>query len=138
MRDEILRGKVALILDSRHLVINIGADIGVKEGMIFSVMSPGGAEVRDPDTNEVLDVLPKVKARVRAVEVRPRIAICRSYSLGERSAALDYITAALGRSNEPAPVFTPRGQTGQEQRVYVGIGDPVVLSGPPESQKAGN
>ena len=54
MTDSPLRGKVARILDSRNLVINIGSEKGVKIGMYFDIMDIKGDDIRDPDTNQVL------------------------------------------------------------------------------------
>ena len=74
-----LEGRVAQILNARELVINIGAESGVTEGMKFAVMSRSPTEIRDPDTNAVLDTIDREKVRVRASEVRPKITICKTY-----------------------------------------------------------
>ena len=37
-----IRGKVAQILNSRQLVLNVGSNGGVEEGMIFAVLDPRG------------------------------------------------------------------------------------------------
>ncbi|HEY0766260.1 MAG TPA: hypothetical protein VGD61_28015 [Pyrinomonadaceae bacterium] len=79
MRLEPLTGLVAQILNARELVINIGADSGVTEGMKFAVMSRSPTEIIDPDTNAVLDTVDREKVRVRATEVRPKITICKTY-----------------------------------------------------------
>src|ERR1051325_2006161 len=79
MSSEPITGRVAQILNARELVINIGADAGVTKGMKFAVMSKAATEIRDPDTGEVLDTIDREKVRVRAIEVRPRITICRTY-----------------------------------------------------------
>jgi len=76
---EPLTGRVAQILNARELVINIGADSGVTEGMKFAVMSRSPTEIIDPDTNTVLDTVDREKVRVRASEVRPKITICKTY-----------------------------------------------------------
>jgi len=76
---EPLTGRVAQILNARELVINIGADNGVTEGMKFAVMSRSPTEIIDPDTNAVLDTVDREKVRVRASEVRSKITICKTY-----------------------------------------------------------
>ena len=45
----LIEGKVAAIVNERELAINRGADVGVKEGMIFKVVEPE-LDVTDPDT----------------------------------------------------------------------------------------
>lgn len=74
-----IRGKVARILDSRELAINIGSDDGVKEGMYFDVLDPKGEDIKDPDTGEVLGSLERPKVRVRVKSVQPRISVATTY-----------------------------------------------------------
>ncbi|HBB86564.1 MAG TPA: hypothetical protein DC047_02990 [Blastocatellia bacterium] len=74
-----IQGRVAQILNARELVINIGAEAGVTKGMKFAVMSKSPTEIRDPETQEVLDTVDREKVRVRASEVRPKITICRTF-----------------------------------------------------------
>jgi hypothetical protein len=74
-----LQGRVAQILNARELVINIGRDVGVIEGMKFAVMSRSATQIIDPDTGEMLDEIDREKVRVRASEVRPKITICKTY-----------------------------------------------------------
>jgi hypothetical protein len=74
-----LEGRIAQLLNERELVINIGSEAGVKQGMKFAVMSESPLEIRDPITHEVLDSVDREKVRVEAHEVRPKISICRTY-----------------------------------------------------------
>jgi len=78
-RAEPLVGLVAQILNARELVINIGAEAGVTEGMKFAVMSKAATKITDPETDELLDEIDREKVRVRASEVRPKITICKTY-----------------------------------------------------------
>ena len=75
----VLQGRVAQILNERELVINIGANNGVSKGMKFAVLAEVPTEVRDPQTKEPLDQIDREKVRVEASEVRPKIAICKTY-----------------------------------------------------------
>ena len=43
-----IRGKVARILNSRDMVINVGSRSGVAVGMRFDVMDAKGEDIRDP------------------------------------------------------------------------------------------
>lgn len=76
-----LVGRVAQVLNARELVINIGSDAGVTEGRRFKVLAEQAMDVTDPDTGEVLGTVDREKTRVEAVEVRPRISICRTYRI---------------------------------------------------------
>ena len=69
-----LRGKVAAILNERELVINLGADTGVTEGMVFKVIQEL-PEIRDPDTGASLGAVSREKIQVRVVEVQPKLCV---------------------------------------------------------------
>lgn len=75
----ILEGQVAQILNERELAINIGNLVGVREGMIFSVLAATPLEIHDPATGEVLGVEDREKVRVRAIRVHDRYAVCATY-----------------------------------------------------------
>jgi hypothetical protein len=79
IKKEKLEGRVAQILNARELVINIGEEKGVTPGMRFSVLSGEPLEIRDPETNELLDTFAREKVRIEAFEVRPKISICKTY-----------------------------------------------------------
>jgi hypothetical protein len=70
-------GKVAAILNDRELVINKGKNSGVKAGMIFGILEE--REIEDPDTKEELGSVEIVKIRVKVVDVKPKMSICRTY-----------------------------------------------------------
>lgn len=74
-----IEGRVAQVLNGRQLVINRGEVDGVREGMNFEVRGSQSLTITDPETNQVLDELDRVKVRVQAVEVRERISICSTY-----------------------------------------------------------
>lgn len=57
MNNDLLRGKVALILNEREIVINIGAEQGVKPGMKFKVLADTPTEILDPDTQLKIGVV---------------------------------------------------------------------------------
>ena len=76
---EPIEGKVAQVLNTRELVINVGSDDGVKRGMIFEVLDDTGSEIRDPDTNELLGSVLRPKVRVKVTTVEPRLAVASTY-----------------------------------------------------------
>jgi len=73
-----ITGRVAAIINERELVINLGEKANIKIGMKFNVLDEPTV-VKDPDTKEELDVIRRVKIRVKIVEVRPKCAIARTY-----------------------------------------------------------
>lgn len=76
---EPLRGKVARILDTRHLVINLGSKHGVIVGMYFDVLDPKGEDIRDPDTGEVLGSIERPKVRVQVVKAEERLSVAATF-----------------------------------------------------------
>lgn len=74
-----LRGKVARILDTRNLVINLGATHGAVIGMYFDVLDPKGEDIRDPDTNEILGSLERPKVRVQIIKTEDRISVASTF-----------------------------------------------------------
>lgn len=74
--DDLIRGKVARVLNSRHLVIDVGAKDGVVRGMKFHIFDPGDDDhgsytIRDPDTHRVLGsvrLAPKITVTVIGVQ----------------------------------------------------------------------
>ncbi len=78
-RSRPIEGLVAGILTERELIINVGDEQGVQNGMKFQVLTDVPTEVTDPKTGEVLGVVAREKVRVMAVKVEPRFSVCRTY-----------------------------------------------------------
>ena len=74
-----IKGKVAKILNSRELVINIGSDAGVAEGMLFNILYPSGEDIRDPDTGHLLGSLRRTKLQVRVTSVYSNMAVAITF-----------------------------------------------------------
>lgn len=65
------------ILDNYTIVVNIGADDGVKNGQEFLVVGIGEL-LRDPNTGEPLEQLEIVRGRVQVTHVQKKITTLRS------------------------------------------------------------
>lgn len=74
-----IKGKVAKILNSRELVINVGSDSGVIEGMAFNVLDPSGEDIKDPDTGRVLGSLRRTKLQVKVTAVYSNMAVAITF-----------------------------------------------------------
>ena len=70
--------KIARILNTRELVLNLGSDAGVAVEMEFAVLEPG-LSILDPDTQESLGELEREKVRVRIFETYPKFSLARTY-----------------------------------------------------------
>ncbi|MDE2807469.1 MAG: hypothetical protein OXN90_03550, partial [Gemmatimonadota bacterium] len=67
-----IEGKVAAIIDDTTLVLNVGSEQGVQEGMAFAIFASHG-EIEDPDSGQSLGRWEAVKARVVATHVQERL-----------------------------------------------------------------
>ena len=74
-----LQGKVAGVLNSREIAINIGSTSGVEVGMKFDILSDKEEDIRDPDTGDVLGSLDRPKVRVSVSYVTEKFAVASTY-----------------------------------------------------------
>lgn len=137
---EPIRGKVARILTSRQLAMNIGKADGVAVGMEFNVLDPKGEAIEDPDSREVLGSLNRTKVRVKVVQVEDRISVAETFksrrvNVGGVGPSLGLGMTGLARLLMP-PVWVDRDVTLKttektwedldESESFVKTGDPVV------------
>lgn len=73
---EKIEGKVAKILDEYSIVINIGRNNGVVNGMVFAVFVQSDEEVKDPDSGEALGKLENIKEHVFVAHVQDKFSTC--------------------------------------------------------------
>lgn len=137
MPDELIRGKVARILNSREVALNIGADAGVATGMYFDILDPKGEDIRDPDTDDVLGSVDRPKVRVQVVKVLGRLCVASTYKKkrvnvgGMGFGAHDDFTRVLAPPKYVTLFETLRTteKTWEDlapEQSYVKVGDPVV------------
>ena len=134
VQTEQIRGKIAQIINSREVALNIGSDHGVQLNMLFDILTPRGFDIMDPDTGEVLGSVDRPKARVKVIMVRPKLSIASTYKTRRVNVGG---TGLLGRSGlfEP-PKWETRIETLKtdentleelpEEESYVSTGDPVI------------
>lgn len=136
-----IRGKVAQVLNSREVAINVGSDHGVTKGMYFDIVDPKGEDIRDPDTGDVLGSLERPKVRVQVVTVQPKLSVASTYKKkkvnlgGEGGLAFSHSIQSLSRQLMP-PNWVTKYETFKttektwedldEKESYVKAGDPVV------------
>jgi len=73
---EKIEGKVAKILDEYSIVINVGRNNGVVNGMVFAVFVQSNEEVKDPDSGEALGKLEIIKEHVFVAHVQDKFSTC--------------------------------------------------------------
>lgn len=132
MTDDLIQGSVALLVNSRELVINRGAEDGVREGMVFEVLAANTNDIRDPETGETLGSLHRRKVVVRVVQVEPKMAVARTFksrnvNIGGAFAAFDKLfgPAKYVREYETLRADPAIWEELSDSESYVQVGDPV-------------
>jgi len=132
MKNDLIEGYVAKILNERELLINIGSIDGVEIGMKFKVLANSPIIVRDPKTNEEIGQLDREKVRVKCIEVHDKFSICATFKINKikgflsTSILFDDLmadkkvveTLRYNPSDKPEPL--------SEEDSYVKIGDRCV------------
>lgn len=131
-----IRGKVARVLNSREIVINVGTANGVVVGMYFDVMDPKGENIKDPDSGAILGSIERPKVRLQVTRVQERMAIASTYkksqvNVGGKLADIGVISRALMPPKwitqyETLKTEEKTWEDLDESQSYVKIGDPVV------------
>ena len=149
--NEPIRGKVACVLSTREIAINVGATDGVAVGMYFNVIDPRYENIKDPDTGEVLGSFEHPKVGVRVIQVEEKVSIASTYQevqvniggsgkSGNLRPLNSYLDAYLGLGPFAQSLMPPNWVTRyetlkktertddrlDEKDSYVKIGDPVV------------
>ena len=121
-----VKGKVAKILNSREIVINKGADDGVKTGMRFDIQEQE-IIITDPDSKENLGRLIHPKISVQIMDVEPRFSIARTFETfrvpNPEARHFPTATSYIPRSKK---FRTEDSSDFREDSVYVSVGDTVV------------
>ncbi len=130
-----IRGKVATILNSRELVINIGEKDGVTLDMKFEVLDPKGEDVIDPDTKEILGSVSIPKVRVKVAQVQEYLSVTRTYkkqriNIGGGGPDFGFATALMPPKwiikYETLKTDEATREDLDEEKSYVKTGDPVI------------
>ena len=133
---EPIRGKVARILNTREVALNIGSKHGVRLGMLFDIMIPGSYNISDPDTGDVLGSLDRPKTRVKVIQIKDSLSLATTYRKTSVNVGGQGFLAK--RMFEPPRWITTyetlktnesieyRADPLSEEDSYVSIGDPVV------------
>jgi len=97
-----IEGRVAAILNARELVINVGSDVGVVQGMRFAVLAESPIIVKDPLTGERLGQIDREKVRVEATDVHLKITICRTFRF-KNIESISSLASLLGLGSSATP-----------------------------------
>lgn len=133
---DLIHGKVARILNSRELAINVGSREGVRIGMEFDVLDPKSQKIADPDSGEEIGSINRPKVRVRVGIVDDRVSIARTFrttrvNLGGQGFDLNFIRRATQppdwvTQEETLKTNESTWEDLDEEESFVNTGDPVV------------
>ena len=84
---EKIEGKVAKILDEYSIVINVGRENDVVNGMVFAVFVQSDEEVKNPDSGKALGKLENIKEHVFVAHVQDKFSTCVA---GEKDASCEH------------------------------------------------
>lgn len=104
-----IEGKVANVQLDGRVIINVGIDKKVSEGMTFIVLAGNSIEIIDPVSKQSLGKMEDEKLRLTVEVVYPKFSVCR---------------AAGSRSVVPGSVYSA-GAPGPFLSGYVKVGDDV-------------
>ncbi len=133
---EPIRGKVARVLNSRELVLNVGTKVGVGVGAVFEVLDRKGEQIVDPDSGRILGSVDRPKVRVRVTSVQDELCVASTFkkqkvNVGGQGASASAITQLFLPQRWITKYETLRTDEAtwedlDEKDSYVKTGDPVV------------
>jgi len=137
---DLIRAKVARVLNSREIAITAGEEHGVERGMYFDVMDSNGEDITDPDTGEELGSIDRPKVRVKVTQVHSKLSVASTFKKKEVNVGgigSDFFGAAGALSRSLiTPKYITKYETLKteektwedlsEKESYVKTGDPVV------------
>ncbi|NYI71403.1 hypothetical protein GGQ54_001963 [Naumannella cuiyingiana] len=139
MTDSQIQAKVAAILSDRELVLNVGTESSVTEGMKFKILNRNGVNIKDPDTGKSLGSVELVKTVVKVVKIEgPHLCIARTFrrtrgtpgALGDLAGLQGLTRSLYGQPSREETFEIKKGSTLNKEisaeESYVKIGDPAI------------
>ena len=141
---DLIRGKVARVLNSREIAINLGWDDGVEAGMYFNVLDQKSEDVTDPDTGKLLGSVERPKVGVKVIDVQEKLSVAATYKVKKVNVGGQGPSySAISQMFMPPKWITKfetlktEEQTWEdldEKSSYVKVGDPVIQVIPIEKE----
>lgn len=138
-----IEAKVAEIISTRSLVLNVGRAQGVSEGMVFAILNRKGEHIIDPDTKADLGSLRLPKVRVRIALVQEKFSVARTYrTLGTGVSITNFTIPSIFLGGTRTETLRATDSTAEEDLdesgSFVKVGDPAIeIFEEPEKPKEG-
>lgn len=126
MTDDLIHAKVARIINNTDLALNKGENDGVEEGMKFAILSDDGEDIRDPDTDEVLDSIQIAKTVVKIIHVASRSSVGRTFRTHDSIGIFNAFGQGSSRQETLASDESRVQQQLDPKKAKVKVGDPAV------------
>ena len=107
--------RIVKIIDEYRVVVNAGSNYSVREDDIFEVYQPG--------TGESLGMLDYVKAKLRVVDVFPKMCVCENRDTKQKSLLMPLSQNWTYEEKMPLKVLTTDisgGYEGIDKKIKVG------------------
>ena len=114
--------RIVKIIHEYRVVVNAGSNYSVREDDIFEVYQPG-QEITDPETGESLGMLDYVKAKLRVVDVFPKMCVCENRDTKQKSLLMPLSQNWTYEEKMPLKVLTTDisgGYEGIDKKIKVG------------------
>lgn len=114
--------KIVKIIDEYKVVVNAGSNDLIKPNDRLEVYQPG-QEVTDPETGESLGTLDFVKAKLRVVDVFPKMCVCENHDTRQQSVFVNFSQSFTYEEKLPLNVQTTDisgGYEGIDKKIKVG------------------
>lgn len=132
----VIRGKVAKVLNTREVALNVGSKEGVEVGMLFNILDAKGENICDPDTGETLGSILRPKIKVKISSVQERFSVARTYrkvevNIGGRGPniaplAFSFMPPKIITKDETFKTDETTWEDLEESESFVKTGDPVI------------
>lgn len=113
--------KIVKIISEYKVVVNAGSNCSIEENDILEVYQPG-QEVLDPETGDSLGTLDFIKAKLRVIDVLPKMCICENRDT-RQSSIIDLVQNFSREERLPLNVKTTDisgGYEGIDKKIKVG------------------
>ena len=132
-----IRGKVARILNSREVALNVGANDGVELDMCFNILDRKLEDILDPDSKQQLGSIERPKVQVKVTYVQDKLSLASTFRTTQVNTGG---TGSLGFGVLSRALLPPKWETKyetfktdvntwedlDERESFVKVGDPVV------------
>lgn len=114
--------KIVKIINEYRVVINAGSNDLIHDGQYLEIFVPG-TPIIDPDTGDDLGTLDYIKAKLRVVNVFPRMSVCENRETENTGLLRSFASVLQTQEILPLNIDTKEisgGYEGIDKKIHVG------------------